>query len=114
MRQRSKIVLWGLLGSSAVVVAIVAYVFVAARYFDSCGISESQARSMVLDHLASKDPAAEPRVNYYQHRGTCEHAFYYKGPAGEFDFVVVGFCKGGGSAAAVCLRTYVPYRSTFA
>ena len=89
MRQRSKIVLWGLLGSSAVVVAIVAYVFVAARYFDSCGISESQARSMVLEHLASKDRAAEPRLNYYQHRGTCEHAFYYKGPAGEFDFVVI-------------------------
>src|SRR3989442_377392 len=43
MRQLLKILLWGLLGSSAVVVATVAYVFVAARYFDSCGISESQA-----------------------------------------------------------------------
>ena len=89
MRRLLKILLWGLLGSSAVVVATVGYVFVAARYFDSCGISESQARSMVLDHLASKDRAAEPRLNYYQNRGTCEHAFYYKGPAGEFDFVVI-------------------------
>lgn len=66
-----------------------AFDFVSAKYFDSCGISESYAIEKVLAFLSPKDSAAESRLAYYHHRGTCEHSYSYSGPAGSFDLVVI-------------------------
>ena len=73
----------------AALAAIIVYGIVGPLYFDACGISEQHARAMVLKHLTQSDPAAGSRLKYEDSRGTCQHSYYYKGPAGKLSFVVI-------------------------
>lgn len=84
---RRVIIIWASILSA--LAALIVYGIVGPLYFDACGICEQHARAMVLKRLTQSDPAADSRLKFEDSRGTCQHTYYYKGPAGEFTFVVI-------------------------
>lgn len=84
---RRVIIIWSSI--FAAVAAIIVYGIIGPLYFDACGISEQHARTMVLKRLTQSDPAADSWLKFEESRGSCQHSYYYKGPSGEFSFVVI-------------------------
>lgn len=64
------------------------YAVVSEVLFDECGLSEEQARSVVLEGLARRDLDAQNLTGPEDQRGSCTYSYYFEGQGQKLNYVV--------------------------
>ena len=66
-----------------------AYSIVAEIYFGECGLSEAQAKSMVVDELVRKGLDAKYLNGPQDPKGSCSYSFQFTGQGRDLNYVVM-------------------------
>lgn len=77
------------LGGGLLLAASFVYEVVAEVYFDDCGLSEAQARHVVLDELARSGLDRKYLSNPESRKGSCSYSFYFTGQGRKLNYVVM-------------------------
>lgn len=70
------------------ILGLIAYVALSGALFDECGLSEKQAREMVMEEL--KKAGLNPRyLSSATPQGTCSYDYYFEGQGQKLNYVVM-------------------------
>lgn len=70
-------------------VLLFAYALISELVFDECGLSEAQARSVVLEELASRGLNAKYLSDPENHGGSCFYSYQFDGQDQKLNYVVM-------------------------